>query len=109
MYIAGPINCSVAYKVLQLHLMKILNSNVDVFQLSGALFSCDVITKHFYKEIIDRHIASSASERLHRLVSNIHDAVKDNGEVFKRLLLSLAECGKQDLSDKLYQHYCSMV
>ena len=107
--LTGPINCSVAHKVVQLNYMKILKSDVDVFQLSAALYSCDVIPKTFHKEIIDRHIALSANERLNQLVSIVHDAMKDNGEIFKKLLLSLAECEEQTLSNVLYQHYCTLV
>ena len=98
-----------AHEVLKKNGTKIVMSGVNVKLLAVTLNSYDAITQPLYRRAIDPFTGASADDRLIELLRYITDAVKVSGNVFKQLLLSLAECGEQDLSDRLYEDYCSMV
>ena len=107
--LTGPINCSVAREVLKKNGTKIVMSGVNAKLLAIALNSYDALSQPLYRRAIDPYTGASTDDRLIELLGYVTDAVKVNGEVFKQLLLSLAECGEQDLSDLLCQHYCKLI
>ena len=107
--LTGPINCSIAHEVLKTNSTKIVKSSIDVFLFATDLNSRNVISEPFYKRIIDSHTGVPTQDRLIRLLSNITDVVNTSEKAFKQVLLSIAECGKKDLSDELYQTYCSKI
>ena len=77
-----------------------------MFLLATSLNCCNVIAGPLYKEIIDTNTGLSANKRLIKLLSDVTDAVWVSDGAFKKVLLSLAECGQQQLSTELYQQYC---
>ena len=104
----APINCSVAHNVIKTNSVKIVMSGVDVFLLATSLNGHDVIDDPFFRRITDTLTRAPAHERLVQLLANVTHTVRTNGGAFKKVLLSLAVCGKQQLSTDLYQQYCSM-
>ena len=106
---SGPIDRSIAHEVIKTNAMKIVMSGVDVFLLATSLNCRNAIAGPLYKEIIDTNTGLSANKRLIKLLSDVTDAVRVSDGAFKKVLLSLAECGQQQLSTELYQKYCSMI
>ena len=107
--LSGPIDRPIAHEVIKTSSMKIVKSSVDVFLLATSLNSRNAIAGPLYREIIDTHTGLSADKRLIKLLSEVTDAVQVSDGAFKKILLSLAECGQQQLSTELYQQYCSMI
>ena len=108
-YMLGDVNCFVAHKVLKNNGPKIVKSGVGVFVFAQHLHSKDVIAESLYRHTIDTHTGASIDERLIQLLSDVNNAVRVTDWAFKKVLLSLAECGQQQLSTELYQQYCSMI
>ena len=105
----GDVNCFVAHKVLQKNGPKIVKSGVSVFVFAQHLYSEDIIAESLYRRTIDTHTGAPTDERLIQLLSDVNNAVRATDGAFKKVLLSLAECGQQQLSTELYQQYCSMI
>ena len=107
--LSGPIDRSIAHEVIKTNTMKIVMSGVDVFLLATSLNSRNAIAGSLYREIIDSLTGLSTDKRLTKLLSDVNSVVQANDGAFKKVLLSLAECGQQQLSTELYQQYCSMI
>ena len=108
-YMLGDVNCIVAHEVLKKNGPKIVKSGVGVFVFVQHLHSKDVIAESLYRCTIDTHTGAPTDERLIQLLSDVNNAVRVTDGAFKKVLLSLAECGQQQLSTELYQQYCSMI
>ena len=106
---SGPIDHSIAHEVIKTNAMKIVMSGVDVFLLATSLNSHNAIAGPLYREIVDSLTGLSTDKRLTKLLSDVTSAVRVSDGAFKKVLLSLAECGQQQLSTELYQQYCSMI
>ena len=107
--LSGPIDRSIAHEVIKTNTMKIVMSGVDVFLLATSLNCRNAIAGSLYRRIIDTHTGAPTDERLIQLLSDVTSAVRVTDGAFKKVLLSLAECGQQQLSTELYQQYCSMI
>ena len=105
----GDVNCFVAHEVLRKNGPKIVKSGVGVFVFAQHLHSKGVIANALYRRTIDTHTGATTDECLIQLLSDVNNAVRVSNGAFKKVLLSLAECGQQQLSTQLYQQYCSMI
>ena len=103
--ISTPIDAPTAHKTLVQNLSTIASCEIDVLVLVQKLYSYTVIKRDVYRFVSDRLTGLSNDERLQHLLRDIVTTVRYDGDQFVKVLVSLKECGQEELVHKLTCDY----